>query len=242
MDLIKIGNFITELRKEKGYTQEELGDKLYVTNKTVSRWETGKYLPSAEILLMMSDLFDVSINEILKGQRISGEEEKTAEEENIKEVLKSSVFTTHERIDFFKAKWEKDHRSIHIMMAIFVILGMISSILMSDKIVMIASVIIGFIFIVFENNRMMSYVENKVYVENRNEYLSDIKEGIRTNRKAGSSKELRITMLVSNLFLFGGLLLHSFDIISKTTNWYFIGAGIVTWIVGFMYLAEKDVK
>lgn len=242
MDLIKIGNFITELRKEKGYTQEELGDKLYVTNKTVSRWETGKYLPSAEILLMMSDLFDVSINEILKGQRLSGEEEKTAEEENIKEVLKSSVFTTHERIDFFKAKWKKDHRSIHILMAVFVVLGMLSSILFSDKFIMIGSVIIGFIFMAFEKNRMMAYVENKVYVENRTEYPESIRENIKTNRKSDVSKEFRIVMITANLFLFGGMLLHSFEIISKTTNWYFIGAAIVTWIVGFIYLSEKEVK
>ena len=65
MDLQLIGKFIAELRKEQELTQEQLGEKLGVTNKTVSRWETGAYLPPAEALLAMSDLFSVSINEIL---------------------------------------------------------------------------------------------------------------------------------------------------------------------------------
>ncbi len=71
MDLIKIGNFIAELRKKQKLTQEQLGEKLGVTNKTVSRWETGTYLPPAEALLAMSELFGVSINELLSGKRLS---------------------------------------------------------------------------------------------------------------------------------------------------------------------------
>ena len=70
MDIIKTGEFIAKLRKDKGLTQEQFGDKMGVTNKTVSRWETGKYLPPADILLLMSELFDVSINELLAGQRL----------------------------------------------------------------------------------------------------------------------------------------------------------------------------
>lgn len=45
MDMQKIGGFLAELRKSKNLTQEELGDKIGVTNKTVSRWENGNYLP-----------------------------------------------------------------------------------------------------------------------------------------------------------------------------------------------------
>lgn len=71
MELIKIGNFIAELRKKQKLTQEQLGEKLGVTNKTVSRWETGTYLPPAEALLAMSELFGVSINELLSGKSFS---------------------------------------------------------------------------------------------------------------------------------------------------------------------------
>lgn len=57
MDLLQIGKFIAELRKEQKFTQEQLGEKMGVTNKTVSRWENGNYLPSADMLLAMSRLF-----------------------------------------------------------------------------------------------------------------------------------------------------------------------------------------
>lgn len=87
MDLQLIGKFIAELRKEQELTQEQLGEKLGVTNKTVSRWETGAYLPPAEALLAMSDLFSVSINEILSGKRLSEEEYRAAAEENLEHVI-----------------------------------------------------------------------------------------------------------------------------------------------------------
>ena len=87
MDLIKIGKFISELRAEKGLTQEQLGELLFVTNKTISRWETGKYLPPADMLMKMSELFSVSIDEILSGKRLSETEYVESAEENLKTVI-----------------------------------------------------------------------------------------------------------------------------------------------------------
>ena len=80
MDLVQIGKFIAELRKEQELTQEQLGEKIGVTNKTISRWENGYYLPPADVLLAMSQLFDVSVNEILSGKRLLAEEYKEAAE------------------------------------------------------------------------------------------------------------------------------------------------------------------
>lgn len=54
MDQIKIGKFIAALRKDKGLTQEQLGEKLGVTNKTISRWENGNYMPDVEMLSLLS--------------------------------------------------------------------------------------------------------------------------------------------------------------------------------------------
>ena len=70
MDMQKVGTFLAELRKERNLTQDELGEKIGVTNKTVSRWENGNYLPPAEILQILSELYDVSINELLSGGRL----------------------------------------------------------------------------------------------------------------------------------------------------------------------------
>ena len=70
MDQKKIGHFIAMLRREKGFTQESLGEKLGVTNKTVSRWENGLSIPEIESLLIFSRLAKVTINDLLEGEDI----------------------------------------------------------------------------------------------------------------------------------------------------------------------------
>ena len=69
-----IGKFISKLRKEKGLTQQELGDKLYVTDKAVSKWERGLSLPDITILNKLADILDVSVSEILNGEKFQKEE------------------------------------------------------------------------------------------------------------------------------------------------------------------------
>ena len=71
MDLIRTGNFLKELRKEKGLTQEELAGKVGVARRTVSRWETGSNMPDLDILIELSDLYEVDLSEILNGERKS---------------------------------------------------------------------------------------------------------------------------------------------------------------------------
>ena len=65
----KIGKFILELRNEKGMTQNDLADLIPVTRQAVSRWEQGKSIPDSYTLMILSDLFDVTINELLNGER-----------------------------------------------------------------------------------------------------------------------------------------------------------------------------
>ncbi|MDO4877302.1 MAG: helix-turn-helix transcriptional regulator, partial [Oscillospiraceae bacterium] len=69
MDLVKIGTFLKDLRKEKNITQEELADKMGVSRRTVSRWETGSNLPDMDILIDISDFYEVDLREILDGER-----------------------------------------------------------------------------------------------------------------------------------------------------------------------------
>ena len=88
MDTKKIGIFLKDLRNEKGMTQEQLGEKIGVSNKTISRWETGKYMPPVECLNMLSDIYNISINEILGGERASGDKFTKIADENITFTLK----------------------------------------------------------------------------------------------------------------------------------------------------------
>ena len=64
-----IGQFLKELRREKKLTQEELGEKVGVTNKTISKWENGNYMPPIDVLMQLSEIHNVTINEILAGGR-----------------------------------------------------------------------------------------------------------------------------------------------------------------------------
>lgn len=100
MDMQKIGSFLAELRKEKNLTQDELGAQIGVTNKTISRWETGNYLPPVEMLQTLGDNFGVSINEILNSERISDGNYKDISEQNIKSALtkSDSVIAKHRKI------------------------------------------------------------------------------------------------------------------------------------------------
>ena len=71
MDLVKMGKFLQELRREKGLTQERLAEQLGVARRTVSRWETGSNLPDLDVLIELSDYYGVDLREILSGERRS---------------------------------------------------------------------------------------------------------------------------------------------------------------------------
>lgn len=98
MDTQKIGLFLKELRKENNMTQEQLGERIGVTNKTISHWETGNYMPPVESLVLLSDIYDISINEILAGERV--------EEDKIKEVADDNATKMLEALEKGNQKFE----------------------------------------------------------------------------------------------------------------------------------------
>ena len=71
MDQKKVGSFLKELRKEKGVTQEQLAEKLGVSGRSVSRWETGSNMPDISLLVEIADYYDVDVREIIEGERKS---------------------------------------------------------------------------------------------------------------------------------------------------------------------------
>ena len=163
MDLVQIGKFIAELRKEQKLTQEQLGEKIGVTNKTISRWENGNYLPPVEVLLVMSKLFNVSINEILSGKRLQEEEYKEAAEKNLTHTLKESSFSLKERIDFYKKKWLKEHIAFMIFIGICIIGVLIAGIICRQEWIIYVDVLLLFVAHGWRNNCMMAYAEKHVY-------------------------------------------------------------------------------
>ena len=164
MDQIKVGKFIAQLRREQGLTQEALGEKLGVTNKTVSRWETGAYMPDIELLVPLGEALGVSVNELLAGERLTDEQFRKQADENLVAAVRESSFDLKERTEFFKKKWLRDNVWLIV---ISILIGTAVSVKLSfDQMWVLIS---PFWFVVFcwLRNRMMAYVEGKVYGEPR---------------------------------------------------------------------------
>lgn len=108
MDYNKIGKFIANERKERKLTQAKLAEKLYVSEKTISKWENGNGIPDANSLCKLSEIFDLTINELLNGEKITDDNYTSKAENTIMELR--------------KAKEESDKR----LLLIEVVLGTIS--------------------------------------------------------------------------------------------------------------------
>ena len=103
MDTKKIGAFIALNRKKKGYTQEQLAEKLGVTNKTISRWENGHYMPDLSLLEPLSKELDITLNELLAGEEIVKEETLEYSEQNLIQT-----------IDYTDKKIKNEHKKISL--------------------------------------------------------------------------------------------------------------------------------
>ena len=88
MDQIKIGKFIAECRKNKNFTQAQLAEKLGITDKAISKWETGKGMPDASIMLDLCNELGISVNELLSGEMIKMNDYNVKAEENLLEMKK----------------------------------------------------------------------------------------------------------------------------------------------------------
>ncbi|MBO4678342.1 MAG: helix-turn-helix transcriptional regulator [Lachnospiraceae bacterium] len=102
MDQKKVGGFLKELRKEKGLTQEQLAEQFGVSDRTVSRWENGNNMPDLDILIEISDFYDVDLREIFNGERKSEMMNKETKE------------TVLQAVDYTNTQAEKCNRRIRI--------------------------------------------------------------------------------------------------------------------------------
>ena len=164
MDMTKMGNFLQALRKEHGLTQEQLGEKLHISSKTISRWETGTYMPPVEMLLALSELYGVSMNELVAGERLTPEELPAKAEENLAAVMKeNATFHLEERKDYWQRKWLTEHRwTIALLIGVFTAASLLF--LAIDQVKPVALMaLISMGLAVFLRNRRDDYVEHHLY-------------------------------------------------------------------------------
>ena len=119
---MEFNNKLYELRKQKGFSQEELASRLNVSRQTVSKWEVGESAPDMEKLIAISDLFEISLDELVKGE--------TPKQSDVSEqVVKSEFYSDikeHVLTDDNKAKARKGFKIVGIVVAVIVLIDVIS--------------------------------------------------------------------------------------------------------------------
>ena len=116
MDNIKIGKYIAENRKKKNMTQEQLAEKIGVTSKTISRWENGNYMPDISLLKPLSEELDITLNDLLSGEKV--------EKEKYQEKLEENIINT---IDYSNKKVAEKNNSISLLLVVFGVLCTITA-------------------------------------------------------------------------------------------------------------------
>ena len=91
MDQVKTGKFIQKMRKEQQLTQRQITDKLNISDKTVSKWETGNGMPEVGLMLPLCSLLHINVNELLSGERLDGQKYQEKAEVNIMDLLKEKA-------------------------------------------------------------------------------------------------------------------------------------------------------
>ena len=95
LDRKKIGDLISTLRRQRGMTQKELADQLHVSDRTVSKWERGAGLPDPSLMIQLSDLLGITVNELLTGERREDRDRPPQDREEVQNAV--SLFYQHVR-------------------------------------------------------------------------------------------------------------------------------------------------
>ena len=122
-------------------------------------------MPPADALLLLSEIFDVTINELLSGRRLTESEYVAAAEKNLTKAIKQSSFTLKERIEFFKKKWLKEHIAIMCFLGIVIVSAYALGLYLKNYLLLCASILMLFVAHCWRNNTMMTYVEKNAFDE-----------------------------------------------------------------------------
>ena len=153
MDQIKIGKFIGEQRKVHNLTQSELSEKLGITDRAISKWERGICLPDAGLMLDLCKILEISVNELLTGEKISMENNTEIMEKNLIEMA-----ALNERIN--KMLIHTEYILIALMVFIVIAGALVSSYLVSES--WLRAVIMGICFLlIFVNAPVCWRIETK---------------------------------------------------------------------------------
>lgn len=227
------GNFISELRKEKKLTQKELAEKINVSDKAVSRWETGKGYPDVTSLVSLSEYFDVSVNELLAGKRLTVE--------NIRETADENLISVFERVQRTKKQQNLQvavYTSVLIivLLPVLIIIGkelfvsMATQIQAENIISAVVSTVVGMVllivgFLIRKGNVSILHSYHYKNVTNIDAYSKEMGSAVMfmsipacINGFMTLFAHIKIVSVISSVLLFAGLIIcviHIFKVQTK---------------------------
>ena len=120
MNQEKIGRFIAELRREKNMTQQELADKLNITDRAISHWENGRSIPDAGVILELCKILNINVNELLSAKKIKDEKYNERAEESLLEMRREIEIQNKRILTLNKI-------IINLAIIIFVVIGLVAT-------------------------------------------------------------------------------------------------------------------
>lgn len=168
------GIFLSELRKEKCFTQQELAERLFVSNKAVSKWERGQSLPDISLLMPLAELLGVSVAELLKGERLAEEALDSCE---VKELVNKALQLSAEERErgersrrFWRRAWVVCTALAAVEVMLLVNIGRLTALELWDYLMLVEALTLGFgaYFCFAAKERLPAF-----YDENSLNYYSD---------------------------------------------------------------------
>lgn len=163
MDKSKTGRYIAALRKKAGLTPEELAKEAGVSEKTVSRWESGAYLPDPAKLKILAKTLDVTMNELLAGEKLTDRNFRQKAEENLAAVAEETVSSMRSKLRYFRKKWRRDHILLYVLALLIPAGGVLAVLKFGEKWMLAFLPLLLLLEYTFLNNRMMAWAESKVF-------------------------------------------------------------------------------
>ena len=165
IDKSQFGSFVSELRKEKGFTQKEIAERLFISPKAISKWETGVNIPDTSLLIPLADMLGVSVTELLMCKRM--EVDEVMDTEKVEGIVKTAIAYSEEnpeRAYQQKGKWGIFYGISILLAAIGLLLNHIyGQITRPRGFSVLLGVIFGAYFCFFVKMRLPAYYdENKI--------------------------------------------------------------------------------
>jgi len=170
----QFGAFVAQLRREKGLTQKELAEKLFISDKAISKWETGVSIPDVSLLIPLSEILEVTVTELLQCRRIA--EQSTMEPEQVEELVKTAITLSEDDSKPTRSSWKKRLPILLLVLAIAAIETAIVSWLCWPSPQISSNLIIMEFMLAFFAGYFLLFMQEKLpkyYDENRIQYFSD---------------------------------------------------------------------